>query len=152
MVLAQDEKLATRYYSLSSQIMEERDDYYDVLESCQKGTGDVTKWLHWHLGCYARAVEGAQELIADVMAKAEFWQHHNQTVINERQRKIVNRLLDAGKGGFHGGLTTRRYVSMAKVSRVTAYREILGLLEKKILRQNPARGRSASYDLNWPAN
>ena len=152
MALAQDEKLATRYYSLSSQIMEERDDYYDVLESCQKGTGDVTKWLHWHLGCYARAVEGAQELIADVMAKAEFWQHHNQTVINERQRKIVNRLLDAGKGGFHGGLTTRKYVSMAKVSRVTAYREILGLLEKGLLRQNPARGRSASYDLNWPAN
>jgi len=152
MALAQDEKLATRYYSLSSKIMEERDDYYDVLESCQKGNGDVTEWLSWYLGCHARAVEGAQKLIADVLAKAEFWQRKAQVDINERQRKIANRLLDAGKGGFQGGLTTRKYASMAKVSRVTAYREISDLLEKNLLRQNPAKGRSTSYDLNWPAD
>lgn len=150
--LAQDEKLVIRYYSLSSQIMEERDDYYAVLEACQKGTGDVTEWLDWYLGCHTHAVEGTRELIADVLAKAEFWQHRNQTVINERQRKVVSRLLDAGKGKFQGGLTTRKYVSIAKVSRVTAYREISDLLEKGLLRQNPAKGRSASYDLSWPAN
>lgn len=152
MALAQDEKLAVRYYSLSSKIMEERDNYYDALESCQKGNGDVTEWLHWYLGCHARSVEGAQRLIADVLAKAEFWQRHNQTVIHERQRKVVNRLLDAGKGGFQGGLTTRKYVSVARVSRATAFREISDLLEKGLLRQNPAKGRSVSYDLNWPAN
>ncbi|MBI3292173.1 MAG: Fic family protein [Elusimicrobia bacterium] len=151
MALAQDEKLPTRYYSLSSQIMEERDDYYGVLEACQKGTGDVTEWLRWYLGCHTRAVEGAQKLIADVLAKAEFWQYRSQTAINERQRKVVNRLLDAGKGGFQGGLTTRKYVSMTQVSRATAFREISGLLEKGFLLQNPAKGRSASYDLNWPA-
>jgi len=149
MALAQDEKLSTRYYSLSSQIMEERDDYYRVLEACQKGTGDVTEWLHWYLGCHTRAVEGAQKLIADVLAKAEFWQHRSQTAINERQRKVVNRLLDVGKGGFQGGLTTRKYVSMTRVSRATAFREISDLMEKGFLLQNPAKGRSASYDLRW---
>ena len=152
MALAQDEKLSTRYYSLSSQIMEERDDYYDVLEVCQKGNGDITEWLRWYLGCHTRAVEGAQKLIADVLAKAEFWQHRSQAMINERQRKVLNRLLDVGKGGFQGGLTTRKYVSMTKVSRATAFREISDLLEKGFLLQNPAKGRSASYDLSWPAN
>lgn len=151
MALAQDERLSTRYYSLSSQIMEDRDDYYGVLEACQKGKGDVTEWLNWYLGCHTRAVEGAQKLMADILAKAEFWQHRNQAVINERQRKVVNRLLDAGKGGFQGGLTTRKYVSVAKVSRATAFREISDLLEKGLLRQNRAKGRSASYDLHWPA-
>ncbi|MBI4042907.1 MAG: Fic family protein [Deltaproteobacteria bacterium] len=149
MALAQDEKLSTRYYSLSSQIMEERDDYYDVLEACQKGSGDVTQWLEWYLGCYTRAVKKSEKLIEDVLAKAKFWQHHGQIAINERQRKIVNRLLDSGKGGFQGGLTTRKYVSMAKVSRATAFREISDLLEKGILIQNPAKGRSVSYDLKW---
>lgn len=151
MALAQDEKFSTRYYSLSSQIMEERDDYYAVLETSQKEDGDVTAWLTWYLGCYARAVEKAEKLIARVLAKADFWHRHQQTEINERQRKVLNRLLDVGKGGFEGGLTTRKYVSMAKVSRATAFREISDLVEKGVLRQNPAKGRSASYDLNWSA-
>ncbi len=148
MALAQDEKLGTRYYSLSSQIMEERDEYYRVLEECSKGN-DITGWLAWFLGCYARAVEGTEKIIANVLAKAEFWQKRENLEINERQRKVVNRLLDVGKGGFQGGLTTRKYVSMAKVSRATAFREISDLLEKGILRQNFAKGRSVSYDLNW---
>ncbi|MGH9425050.1 MAG: Fic family protein, partial [Terriglobia bacterium] len=105
MALAQDEKLAARYYSLSSQIMEERNDYYAVLEASQKEKGNVTEWLKWYLGCHSRAVEKAEALIADVLAKAEFWQDHNQAAINERQRKVVNRLLDAGKGGVEGRLT-----------------------------------------------
>lgn len=147
--LAQDEKLPARCYSLSSQIMEERDDYYAVLETSQKGRGDVTGWLQWYLGCHSRAVTKAGKLIADVLAKAGFWQRQDQTELNERQRKIVNRLLDAGREGFQGELTTRKYVSLAKVSRATAFREISDLLEKGILRQNPAKGRSASYDLNW---
>lgn len=149
MALAQDEKLSTRYYSLSSQIMEERDDYYHVLEICQKERGDVTPWLEWYLGCYARAVEKAEKLIGNVLEKARFWQDHSQVELSERQRKVVNRLLDVGKGSFQGGLTTRKYVSMAKVSRATAFREIADLLAKGILIQNHARGRSASYDLKW---
>ena len=170
MALAQDEKLGVRYYSLSSQIMEERDAYYRILEKTSKTNHlDVTDWLLWFLGCYQRAVGRSDKIIGHVLAKADFWQHHTQTVMNERQRKVVNRLLDAGEGGFVGGLTTRKYVSMAKVSRATAFREISDLLEKGIFRQNPAKtgttssreragikgfrpakGRSVSYDLNWP--
>ena len=150
MALAQDEKLGTRYYSLSSQIMEERNEYYHILEKSSKTSSlEVTDWLAWFLGCYQRAIERSDKIIGHVLAKADFWQRHAQTVMNERQKKVVNRLLDAGKGGFEGGLTTRKYVSMAKVSRATAFREILGLLEKGFLRRNPAKGRSVSYDLNW---
>ena len=149
MALAEDEQLATRYYSLSSQVMEERDDYYAALEQSQKGSTDVTEWLAWYVGCYGRAVKKAERLIAEVLAKAEFWQHHSQTELNARQRKVVNRLLDAGKGGFQGGLTTRKYVSLAKVRRATAFRELSELVAKGILRPNPAKGRSASYDVNW---
>lgn len=102
MALAQDEKLGTRYYSLSSQIMEEREAYYRVLEKCSKGK-DITDWLAWFLGCYIRAVRGAEKIIATVLAKADFWRVHATTPLNERERKVVNKLLDAGKGGFQGG-------------------------------------------------
>jgi Fic family protein len=149
MSLAQDEKLTPRFYSLSSRIMTEREDYYDVLERSQKGDIDITPWLKWFLGCYQRAVEDSQTLISNILAKAEFWQRHGQTTLNDRQRKVVNRLLDAGPGGFEGGLTTRKYVSMAKVSRTTGFREISDLVKKHILLQNEGRGRSVSYDIMW---
>lgn len=149
MALAQDEKIPTRFYSLSSQIMKERKHYYDILERCQKGDLDITDWLSWFLGCYIRALDGAIKLIAKVLAKANFWQHFGQVVLNERQRKVVNLLLNAGMGGFEGGLTTRKYVSIAKTSRATAFREIDDLIEKGLLIRNPTKGRSTSYDLNW---
>lgn len=150
MALAQDEKLATRYYSLSSQIMKEREQYYKILERCQRGSCDVTAWLVWFLGCYTRAVEGAATIISNVLNKADFWQHYAQVSINERQRKAINLLLDAGKGNFLGGLTTRKYVSINKISRATAFREISDLVDKRMIVQNPSAGRSVSYDLNWP--
>ena len=149
MALAQDEHLPARCYSMSSQVMEERNAYYEMLEACQKGDGNVTPWLEWYLRCYTRAVERAERLTATVLAKATFWQRHSQVDLNPRQRKVLNRLLDAGKGGFQGGLTTRKYVSMAKISRATAFREILELLEQGLLTQNPARGRSVSYEVKW---
>jgi len=149
MALAQDERISTRYYSLSSQIMEERSAYYDVLEACQKGDGDVTTWLQWFLGCYMRAVDRSGQILEDVLTKAEFWHRHHELHVNERQRKVINRLLDIGKGRFEGGLTTRKYVSIAKVSRATAFREISDLLTKGILHENPFKGRSTSYDLVW---
>jgi len=129
--------------------MEERNAYNRVLEARQKGEGDVTHWLQWYVECYTRAVERAERLIADVLTKATFWQRHSQVDLNARQRKVLNRLLDAGKGGFQGGLTTRKYVAMAKVSRATAFREISELLEKGLLTQNPALGRSVSYEVKW---
>ena len=109
----------------------------------------MTEWLAWFLGCYARAVQGAEKIIADVLAKADFWRKRQLVSLNERQRKVLNRLLDAGKDGFQGGLTTRKYVSLAKVSRATAFREITDMLENKFLRQNLTKGRSVSYEINW---
>jgi Fic family protein len=149
MALAQDEKISTRFYSLSSQIMEERGHYYEILEQCQKRDVDITAWLSWFLGCYTRALDSAMKLVSKVLAKATFWQHFGHVPLNERQRKVVNLLLSAGMGGFEGGLTTRKYVSIAKASRATAFREIDDLVQKGLLVQNPTKGRSTSYDLNW---
>lgn len=152
MALAQDEKLAMRFYSLSSQIMEERSAYYDILEKSSKDSLDITAWLEWFLGSLTRAMARSETLIAKVLAKADFWRLHAQTPMTERQRKVVNRLLDTGKGQFLGGLTTRKYMSMTKASRATAFREISDLVEKKIIVQNPeGKGRSVSYDINWSA-
>lgn len=149
MALAQDEKLSMRFYSLSSQIVKERDEYYTILEKCQRHTPDITEWLIWFLGCYTKAVDNATTLIANVLAKAHFWQHFSQISVNDKQRKVVNLLLNAGQGNFEGGLTTRKYSSIAKVSRATAFREISDLLQKGIIIQNPSKGRNVNYDLNW---
>lgn len=151
MALAQDENVNIRYYSLSSQIMEERNGYYDILEKCSKGDSlDVTKWLVWFLESFERAIRRSDKIIGNVLAKADFWQEHAQTELNERQRKVLNRMLDAGRGGFVGWLTTRKYVSMTKTSRATAFREISDMIDKRALRQLPGKGRSVHYDLIWP--
>lgn len=149
MALAQDDKLPFRYYSLSAQIMAERDGYYSALERCQKGEGDITKWLSWFLGCFSRAIRRSEDLLSIVFAKADFWRRHAHVPLSERQRKVVNKILDAGPGGFEGGLTTRKYASMARVSRATAFREISYLLEQGMIRKNPGEGRNVSYDLAW---
>lgn len=149
MALAQDEKISTRFYSLSSQIMKEKKEYYDILERCQRGEMDITSWLVWFLASYIRSLEGSSNLIAKVLAKASFWKYFSQTTLSDRQRKVVNLLLNVGQDEFKGGLTTRKYSSIAKVSRATAFREITDLIDKKVILQNPSKGRSTSYDLNW---
>jgi len=150
MALAQDEDISKRYYSLSSRIMTERDAYYDMLERCQKGSLDITEWLSWFLECYCRAIADSEVAISKVLKKAAFWQKHAQTSLNKNQRKVINRLLEAGPDGFAGGLSTRKYVSIAKVSRATAYRDITDLLEKGILTRYKNKGRSVSYELIFP--
>jgi Fic family protein len=149
MALAQDEMLATRYYSLSSQIMSDRESYYSVLESTNKRDGDLTEWILWFLDCMSRAIQRSNDLLSTIMQKSRFWQRHVQIEFNERQRKVINRLLDAGHGGFEGGMTNRKYASMTHVSRATAQRELADLVDKDILRSNPGGGRSASYSLCW---
>jgi Fic family protein len=149
MALAQDENLSTRYYSLSSQIMAEREDYYRILERTNKGDGDITDWMKWFLESMSRAILNSNELLSNVMLKARFWKHYAQTKLKKRQSKVLNRLLDAGRGGFEGGLTNRKYAGMAHVSRATAQRELSDLVQKGILRPNPGGGRSTSYDLCW---
>ncbi len=149
MALAQDEKISTRFYSLSSQIMKEKKEYYDILEQSQRGDMNITAWLVWFLTSYARSLESSSNLISKVLDKASFWKYFSQTTLSDRQRKVMNVLLNAGKNEFEGGLTTRKYSSIAKVSRATAFREITNLLEKKVIIQNPSKGRSTSYNLNW---
>ena len=145
MALSQDEGMPRRYYSLSRAIMAERETYYHVLENCQKGGLDITVWLLWFLRCYLSAIQGSEVIIFKSLQKASFWQKHAQTTLNENQRKVINRLLDAGPDGFIGGLSTRKYVGMTRVSRATAYRDISDLLKKKILLHSKGKGRSVSY-------
>ena len=147
--LAQDEALATRYYSLSSQIMSDRETYYSVLERTNKGDGDITEWILWFLNCMSRAILRSNELLTNVMQKSRFWQHHVQTELNDRQRKVITRLLDSGPDGFEGGMTNRKYAGIAHVSRATAQRELADLVEKGVLRMNEGGGRSVSYSLCW---
>ncbi len=149
MAMAQDEALATRYYSLSSQIMAERDAYYAILERTNKGDGDITEWLIWFLDCMSKAMVRSNDLLSNVVNKARFWKRHAQTALTERQCKAINRLLEAGPGGFEGGMTNRKYAGIAHVSKATAQRELADLVKKGVLRPNPGGGRSASYDLAW---
>jgi Fic family protein len=149
MALAQDENTGRRYYSLSAQIMKERDAYYAMLEKTQAGDGDCTEWLLWFIGCFGHALSAAESILSAILFKAVFWKHHAETVVNERQKKVLNRLLDAGKDGFEGGLSTRKYMGMTKTSRSTAWREIEDLLQKKMLRPLPGSGRSTAYEIAW---
>lgn len=150
MALAQDEKLKVRFYSVSSEIMRARDRYYKVLEDMQRCRVDVTEWFLWFIKCVTASIEHSQGIIANVFMRVDFWNRHSQAQFNERQKKILNRILEAGPGKFTGGLTTRKYVSIANVSRATAFREIADMLDKKVLRKLPGKGRSVHYDLVWP--
>ena len=149
MALADDEQLATRYYSFSGQIMAERSDYYHALQSAQQGSGDVTEWLDWFLGCLSRSMQNSRLLIGRVLQKARFWQQVATLNLNSRQQKALNKLLDAGEQGFEGGLNNKKYCNLTKTNRTTAFRDLADLLEKGLLVPRQASGRSASYDLNW---
>ena len=143
MALARSEKSPQRFYSMSAQIRQERSAYYDILEKTQKGTLDITPWMEWFLGCLGRAIDGAQTTLGSVLAKARFWESIAGIAISERQRLVLNRLLD----GFEGKLTTSKYAKLAKCSQDTALRDILPLVERGILVRNPEGGRSTSYAL-----
>ena len=141
--LAQSEDSGQRFYSMSSQIRKERSDYYDALESAQKGTLDVTDWLVWFLGCFSRAIDGAESACADVLRKAGFWRRYAREPFTERQAKALNRFLD----GFEGKLTARKWAAIGKCSIPTAQRDINELIERGILRRNPGGSKNTSYDL-----
>ncbi len=143
MSLARSEGSPQRFYSMSAQIRLERKDYYDMLESTQKAGLDVTPWMEWFLGCLDRAFEGAEKTLAIVFRKAEFWRAHCTTPLNDRQRDMINRLLD----GFEGKLTSSRWATIEKCSPDTALRDIAGLVERGLLSKNDGGGRSTSYSL-----
>ena len=132
-----------RFYSLSAQIQRECKDYYEVLEQTQKGTLDVTGWLLWFLCTLGRAVASSQSTLDTVLAKARFWQRWAGQSLNERQVKLLNRLLD----GFDGKLTSSKWGAIAKCSPDTALRDITQLLELGMLQKTPGGGRSTGYEL-----
>jgi Fic family protein len=143
MQLARAEGGAQRFYSMSAQIREERTAYYDVLEQTQRGSLDVTPWMEWFLGCLGRAIARSQETLHAVIAKARFWESVRGIALNDRQRRMLARLLD----GFTGNLTTAKWAQLAKCSHDTALRDIQDLVERGVLEQNPGGGRSTSYSL-----
>ena len=149
MALAQDEAAGRRFYSMSAQIMKERAAYYDVLERTQKGDGDCTEWLLWFIGCFERSLDAAGGIVRAVTFKGQFWEHYKDVPLSDRQRKVLNRLLDAGRDGFEGGLSTRKYMGITKTSRATAWRELDDLLQKGMLRPLEKGGRSTAYEIDW---
>jgi Fic family protein len=146
LALARSEQSAQRFYSMSSQVRAERKTYYDMLETTQKGTLDVSAWLKWFLACLDRAFDRAETILASVLQKARFWEAHSGHQFNERQRAILNRLLD----GFEGKLTSSKWAKLAKCSQDTALRDIDDLLAHDILIKDQAGGRSTSYSLVFP--
>ena len=143
MALARADNLSERFYSMSAQIELERKEYYTQLERQQRGTVDVTAWLDWFLDCLGRALAKADETLATVRYKAQLWNYVNQQAVNERQRQILNRMLD----NFKGYMTTSKYAKLAKCSTDTALRDIQDFVLRGIFVQNPGRGRSSSYRL-----
>jgi Fic family protein len=148
MALARADGTTDRFYSMSSQFEAERKEYYRKLEMAQRGDVDITRWLAWFLACLERAIDGAEQSLSGVLNKARLWQRINRKPVNERQRLVINRLLN----DFEGFLTTSKYAKFAKCSSDTALRDIQELLERGILLQNAAGGRSTSYRLSEPEN
>ena len=142
--LARADGSPQRFYSLSALIQRERKAYYDILERTQKRSLDVTEWLAWFLQTLHRAVDQAQHTLNTVLAKARFWQRWAMQPLNERQVKLLNRLLD----GFDGKLTSSKWAAIAKCSPDTALRDITDLLTLGVLRKTAAGGRSTSYELS----
>ena len=146
LALARADESSERYYSMSAQIESERNAYYDNLKNCQRMTLDITRWLVWFLECLGRAIDRAQETLAGVLRKARIWDQANSAKINDRQHKVITRLLDE----FEGHLNTSKYARIAKCSTDTALRDIRALLDAGLLIQNPGGGRSTSYRLVEP--
>jgi len=143
MSLARAEQSPQRFYSMSAQILSERNDYYDMLGLSQRGTTDITTWQEWFLNCLMRAIDGADASIGTVLQKARFWQRFAEESLNDRQIKILNKLLN----GFEGKLTSTKWAKLARCSQDTALRDITDLVNRGALQKDPGGGRSTSYSL-----
>lgn len=143
MLLAQSDKSNQRFYSMSAQIRIERKAYYEILEKTQKGNLNITAWIQWFLNCLINALQATEATLVKVLFKADFWAKHSKTLLNERQSKILNMLMDE----FEGNLTSSKWAKIVKCSKDTAVRDINDLIDKDILQKEPAGGRSTNYEL-----
>ncbi len=146
MLLARADRSPQRYYSMSAQILREKNAYYDLLESTQKGDLDVTKWISWFLDCLFHSMDHTEETLTGVFDRNRFWDHHNETQLNGRQRQMIDKLLD----GFFGNLTSSKWGKITKSSPDTALRDIQDLIDKGILAKEAGGGRSTNYALVTP--
>jgi Fic family protein len=144
MQLARADESPQRFYSMSTQIRKERNEYYNILEATQKGGLDITSWLVWFLQCLNRAFLGTNDILFNVLLKARFWEKHTGVALNDRQKLIINRMLN----GIEGKMTSSKWAKMAKCSRETAIRDIQDLIGKGIMVKEAAGGRSTSYVLS----
>jgi Fic family protein len=144
MLLAQADKSNQRFYSMSAQIRIERKKYYEILEKTQKGDLNITNWIQWFLQCLINSLHSTDDVLVKVLFKGKFWQIHSKTILNERQKKLINKLLE----GIDGKLKSSKWSKIAKCSKDTAIRDINDLIEKEILRKEEAGGRSTNYELN----
>ena len=143
MALARAEDTDQRFYSMSARIRAQRNAYYETLEHTQEGARDITAWQEWFLRCLLRAIEGSHDTLGTVLTKARFWERFAKEPLNDRQIKVLNRVLD----GFEGKLTSSKWAKLAKCSQDTAYRDILDLIERGALEKDPGGGRSTSYSI-----
>lgn len=143
MQLTRADGISKRFYSMSAQIRIERKQYYDILEKTQQGALDITQWLQWFLGCLDRAIIASKEGLANVINKAKFWDNLNAKKLNDRQKLMVNKLLD----GFDGTLTSSKWAKICKCSQDTALRDIQDLISQAVLEKEDRGGRSTSYKL-----
>jgi len=143
MLLARSDGTHQRFYSMSAQIRSARKDYYNILEQTQTGNLDITEWLKWFLNCLSDALNSTDTILAKVLYKAQFWNKQTATVLNDRQKQMLNKLLD----GFTGKLTSSKWAKIAKCSADTALRDIQDLMNKGILRKESSGGRSTNYEL-----
>ena len=143
MMLARADGMSQRYYSLSSAILNSRKNYYDMLEQVQKGDCDITLWIEWFLSTLLHSVRVSIGKMDRVVQKTDFWNRHADTPVNERQRKVINRLWD----GFEGKLNSSKWAKMCHCSHDTALRDIHDLIGKGILRDTGENGRNKNYEL-----
>lgn len=144
MALARSDGMKERFYSMSTQIESERKGYYKILEKQQAGTPDITEFLLWFLGCLEQSIQNAEITLGNVLFKSNLWEVINKQGVNDRQRLIINRMLE---DHFEGFMSTSKYAKMSKCSNDTALRDIQELKDRGIFKKNPARGRSTSYRL-----
>jgi len=143
MLLAQSDHTTQRFYSMSARIRKDRKQYYEILEETQKGTLDITEWIKWFLNTLIKAIQSTDTILEKVLFKADFWNKHSETIINERQKKMLNKLLN----GFEGKLTSSKWAKITKCSKDSAVRDINDLINKGMLQKEEAGGRSTSYEL-----
>jgi len=152
LLLARDEGATRRLWSLSAEIDARRAEYYARLGQAQRGDGEITAWLAWFLGCVAAALLAAEARCDRVLARVRYWQHHGVVALNERQAKLLDRLLRAGPGGFDGGMSTRKAAALTGASRATAQRDLADLVSRGLIVPLEAGGRSTAYEPAWPSD